>query len=71
MPGLAPDTPDRITDIHREASAPSSPPHEANQVALEERLEGTRITRKGHPPPGVAPIGKAPLEPLKEASLKH
>ena len=44
MPGLAPDAPDRVTDSHREASAPSSPPYEADKVALEEQLEGTRIT---------------------------
>ena len=49
MPSLAPDAPDRVTDSHREASAPSSPPHEADKVALEEQLEGTRITRKGDP----------------------
>ena len=49
MPGLAPDAPDRVTDSHREASAPSSPPHEADKVALEEQLEGTRITRKDYP----------------------
>ena len=44
MPGLAPDAPDRVTD-----SAPSSPPYVADKVALEEQLEGTRITRKGDP----------------------
>ena len=49
MLGLAPDAPDRVTDSHREASAPSSPPYEADKVALEEQLEGTRITRKGDP----------------------
>ena len=48
MPGLAADAPDRVTDSYREASAPSSPPHEPNKVALEQ-LEGTRITRKGDP----------------------
>ena len=49
MPGVAADAPDRVTDSYREASAPSSPPHEADKVALEEQLEGTRITRKGDP----------------------
>ena len=49
MPGLAPDAPDRVTDSHREASAPSSPRYEADKVALEEQLEGTKITRKGDP----------------------
>ena len=48
-PGLASDAPDRVTDSHGEASAPRSPPHEADKVALEEQLEGTRITRKGDP----------------------
>ena len=49
MPGTAADAPDRITDSHREASPHRSPPHEASTVALEEQLEGTRITRKGDP----------------------
>ena len=40
MPGLAPDVPDRITGSHRETSAPSSPPHEADKVALEVQLGG-------------------------------
>ena len=53
MPGLAPDAPDRVTDSHREASAPSSPPYEADKVALEEQLEGTRITRKVTPVPST------------------
>ena len=30
MPGLAPDAPNRVTEHHREASAPRSPPHEAD-----------------------------------------
>ena len=49
MPDLAADAPDRVTDSQREASAPRSPPHEADKVALKEQLEGTRITRKGDP----------------------
>ena len=49
MLGLAPDAPDRVTDSHREASVPSSPTLEADKAALEEQLEGTRITRKGDP----------------------
>ena len=48
MPGQAPDAPDRVTNSHREASAPSSPRYEADKVALEQ-LEGTKITRKGDP----------------------
>ena len=46
MPGPA-DAPERVTDSHREASPPRSPPHEADTVALGEQLVGTRITRKG------------------------
>ena len=38
-----------VTDTHTEVSPPRSPPHEANTVALEEQLEGTRLTRKGDP----------------------
>ena len=38
-----------VTDTHTEASPPRSPPHEADTVALEEQLEGTRLTRKGDP----------------------
>ena len=50
-PGLAGDAHDRVIDSHGEASAPRSigSPHEADKVALEEQLEGTRITRKGDP----------------------
>ena len=39
MPGLAADAPNRVTDSHRKASAPSSPPHEAVKVALKEQPE--------------------------------
>ena len=49
MPGLAADASGRVTDSGREASLPRLFPHEANTVALEEQLEGTRITRKGDP----------------------
>ena len=49
MPNPAADASDRITDSHREASPHRLPPHEADTVALEEQLEGTRITRKGDP----------------------
>ena len=37
----------RVTDTGTEASPPKSPPHEANTVALEEQLKGTRLTRQG------------------------
>ena len=49
MPGPAVDVPDRVTDSHREANPSRSSPHEADTVALEDQLEGTRITRKGDP----------------------
>ena len=38
-----------VTDTNTEASPPRSPPHEADTVALEEQLKGTRLTRKGDP----------------------
>ena len=50
MPSLATNTPDRVTDSHREASSPRSSPHEADTVAVEEQLEGTRNAKKGDPP---------------------
>ena len=55
MPSPAADVPDRVTDSHREASPPRSPPEEADTVALVDQLEGTRITRKGDPYPKVTP----------------
>ena len=46
-----------------------------NLAHLLDSLQRQTYGLEGHPllepPPGVAPIGKAPLEPLKEASLKH
>ena len=36
-----------VTDTHTEASLPRSPPHEADTVALEEQLKGTRLTKTG------------------------
>ena len=38
-----------VTDTHTEASPFRSPPHEADTVALEEQLKGTRLTGKGDP----------------------
>ena len=38
-----------VTDTHTEASPPKLSPHEADAVALEEQLKGTRLTRKGDP----------------------
>ena len=48
MPSLAPDAPDR------EASVPSFPLHEADKAALDEQLEGTRITKKVTPVPSTS-----------------
>ena len=38
-----------VTDIHTEASPPRLLPHEADTMAFEEQLKGTRLTRKGDP----------------------
>ena len=48
-PCPAADAPERVTDTHREASPDMSPPHEADTVAFEEQLKGTRLTRKSDP----------------------
>ena len=56
LPSLAADVPDRVTHSHRETSPPTSTPYEADIVAVEKQLEGTRITRKGDPHPQVAPF---------------
>ena len=45
----------RTSNSHRKASPPWSTSYETHTVALEEQLEGTRITRKGHTHPQVAP----------------
>ena len=48
--------------------------HNENLARLLDSLQRQTYGLEGHPllepPRGVAPIGKAPLEPLKEASLK-
>ena len=47
--------PHRASDSHRKASPPRSTAYETHTVALEEQLEGTRITRKGDTSSQVAP----------------
>ena len=45
--GPAVHVPHRAPNSHRKASSPRSTSYETHTVALEEQLEGTRITRKG------------------------
>ena len=45
----------RSTHSNRKESPPRSAPYETHTVALEEQLEGTRITRKCDTSPQVAP----------------
>ena len=52
---------------HRKASPPRSTSYETHTVALEEQLEGTRITRKGDTCSQIAPPPGQPLHPLKHA----
>ena len=47
--------PHRSPHNHRKTSPPRSTSYETHTVALEEQLEGPRITRKGHTSPHVAP----------------
>ena len=63
--GLAVHVPHRASNSHRKASPTRSTSYETHTVALEEQLEGTRITRKGDtcsqiapPPPTVVARGK-------------
>ena len=77
VPGTAVHVPHRTSNSHRKASPPRSTSYETHTVALEEQLEGTRITRKGDTRPQVAPpplkVGAGgsnvlpgqPLHPLK------
>ena len=57
MPGPAVNVPHRTSNSHRKASPSRLTSYETHTVALEEQLEGTRITRKGEtcsqitPPP--------------------
>ena len=45
--------PHRLTHSNREAGPSRSTPYEANTVAPEKQLEGTRVTRKGDPYPQI------------------
>ena len=63
--GPAVHVPHRAPNSHRKASPPRSTSYETHRVALEEQLEGTRITRKcdthsqiAPPPPKVVAGGK-------------
>ena len=79
MPGLAVHVPHRSTHSNRKTSPPRATLHEAHTVALEEQLEGTRVTRKGDPGPQLHPylrwwleesnvlVGQ-PLHPVKTCS---
>ena len=55
VPGPAVHVPHRTSNSHRGASPLRSTSYEIHTVALEEQLEGTGITRKGHTRPQVAP----------------
>ena len=55
VPGPAVHVPHRTSNSHRKASPSRSTSYETNTVALEEQLEGTRITRKGDTRSQVAP----------------
>ena len=55
VPGLAVHVPHRTSNSHRKASPSRSTSYETHTVALEEQLEGTRITRKGDTCSQVAP----------------
>ena len=55
VPGPAIHVPHRSSHSNRKASPPRATPHEANTVALEKQLEGSRVTRKGDSSPQVAP----------------
>ena len=77
--GPAVHVPHRAPNSHRKASPPWSTSYEIHTVALEEQLEGTRITRKGDncsqvppPPPKVVAGGKqrsprSTITPLRHA----
>ena len=55
MPGPAVHAPHRTSNSHRKASPSRSTSYETHTVALEEQLEGTRITRIGDTRSQVAP----------------
>ena len=51
--GLATHIPHRVTDSNRKAGPPRLTPYEANTMAPEKQLEGSRITRKGYLHPKI------------------
>ena len=55
VPSLAVHVPHRAPNSHRRASPPRATSYETHTVALEEQLEGTRITRKGDTHSQIAP----------------
>ena len=55
VPGPVVHVPHRSSHSDRKASPPWSASYETHTVALEEQLEGPRITRKGDTSPQVAP----------------
>ena len=55
VPGAAVHVPHRAPNSNRKASPPRSTSYETHTVALEEQLEGTRITRKGDKHSQIAP----------------
>ena len=55
LSGPAVHVPHRAPNSNRKASPPRSTAYETHTVALEEQLEGTRITRKGDTRPQIAP----------------
>ena len=55
MPGPTVHVPHRSTHSNRKTSPPRVTSHEAHTVALEEQLEGTRVTRKDDPSPQLPP----------------
>ena len=79
LSGPAVHVPYRPPNSHRKASPPRSTSYETHTVALEEQLEGTRITRKGDTHSQIAPphlrwwleesnvLPGQPLHPLKHA----
>ena len=72
LSGPAVHVPHRAPNSHSKASPPRSTSYETHTVALEEQLEGTRITRKGDTRSQIAPpphesnvLPGQPLHPLK------
>ena len=62
--------PHRTSDSHRKTSPPRSTSHDTHTVALEEQLEGTRITRKGDTHSQVAPPSLKVVAGVKQCSSR-